>query len=285
MSEPFLSEIKIISWNYAPKGWAFCNGQLLPINQNQALFSLLGTTYGGNGQTTFALPDLRGKIPIHFGSGFILGQTGGAESHTLTQSRDADAHPYPQRRRAANGTQAIPVGNLLGARATKLYAPADESGRDERRLGDQPRAAARRTTNMQPYLDAEFCHRPPGHLPVAELRRRIHGQSLCRRDSDVRAAASRPPAGCSATGQLLPISENETLFNLIGTTYGGDGESTFAAAQSAEPRADARGQRSTSLGRDRRRRGGHADRRSRFRSTASAPARDGAATEPNRRTI
>jgi microcystin-dependent protein len=87
MSEPFLSEIKLISFNFPPKGWAFCNGQLLPINQNQALFSLLGTTYGGNGQTTFALPDFRGRMPIHMGNGHTLGERSGAESHTVTQSQ------------------------------------------------------------------------------------------------------------------------------------------------------------------------------------------------------
>src|ERR1700704_4825421 len=86
MGTPFMSEIKIISWNFAPKGWAFCNGQFLPINQNQALFSLLGTTYGGNGQTTFALPDLRGRVPIHVGQGFTQGNAVGKESHTLIQS-------------------------------------------------------------------------------------------------------------------------------------------------------------------------------------------------------
>src|SRR5213078_4093482 len=85
MSEPFLAEIKIISWNFAPKGWAFCNGQLLPINQNQALFSLLGTTYGGDGRVNFALPNLRGKVPISFGSGFTLGETAGSTAVTITQ--------------------------------------------------------------------------------------------------------------------------------------------------------------------------------------------------------
>src|ERR1700675_2469155 len=82
MAEPFLSEIRIFSFNFAPKGWALCNGQLLPINQNQALFSLLGTTYGGNGQTNFALPDLRGSAPIHFGK-HVLGERSGEEAHTL----------------------------------------------------------------------------------------------------------------------------------------------------------------------------------------------------------
>src|SRR3954453_11755811 len=86
MSEPFLSEIKLMSFIFAPKGWALCNGQFLPINQNQALFSLLGTTYGGDGRVTFALPDLRSRIPIHMGDSHTLGERGGQESHTLTIS-------------------------------------------------------------------------------------------------------------------------------------------------------------------------------------------------------
>src|SRR5256885_13982309 len=92
MAEPFLSEIRIMSFNFAPKGWALSNGQLLPINQNQALFSLLGTTYGGNGQTNFALPDLRGNVPIHFGK-HTLGEVGGTESVTINQSTMA-AHTH-----------------------------------------------------------------------------------------------------------------------------------------------------------------------------------------------
>src|SRR6202166_3221444 len=86
MSEPFLSEIKIISFGFPPKGWALCNGQLLPINQNQALFSLLGTTYGGNGQTTFGLPNLQSRLPMHMSNGHTLGERGGEENHTLSIS-------------------------------------------------------------------------------------------------------------------------------------------------------------------------------------------------------
>ena len=85
MSEPFLSEIKIVSFNFPPKGWALCNGQFLPINQNQALFALLGTTYGGNGQTTFALPNLRGRVPIHMGNGHTLGEAAGSTAVTISQ--------------------------------------------------------------------------------------------------------------------------------------------------------------------------------------------------------
>lgn len=93
MGTPFLGEIKIISWNFAPQGWAFCNGQFMPINQNQALFSLFGTMYGGNGQTTFALPDLRGRVPIHVGGGFTQGQVGGEQAHTITMS-EMPAHNH-----------------------------------------------------------------------------------------------------------------------------------------------------------------------------------------------
>src|ERR1043165_5239625 len=84
MAEPFLSEIRIMSFGFPPKGWALCNGQLLPINQNQALFSLLGTTYGGDGRVNFGLPDLRGRVPIHMGSGHTLGERGGEQSHTIS---------------------------------------------------------------------------------------------------------------------------------------------------------------------------------------------------------
>jgi microcystin-dependent protein len=120
MSQPFLGEIKIISWNFAPKGWAFCNGQFMPINQNQALFSLLGTMYGGNGQTTFALPDFRGRVPIHVGSGFTEGQAGGQEFHTVTQS-EMPAHNHFASATSVAATKGAPNGNFLGNVSTKVY--------------------------------------------------------------------------------------------------------------------------------------------------------------------
>src|ERR1700691_3733805 len=89
MAEPFLSEIRIMSFGFAPNGWALCNGQLLPINQNQALFSLLGTTYGGDGRVTFGLPQLQTRVPIHMGSGYVLGQVAGENTHTLNFSEMA----------------------------------------------------------------------------------------------------------------------------------------------------------------------------------------------------
>lgn len=121
MGTPFMSEVKIISWNFAPKGWAFCNGQFLPINQNQALFSLIGTTFGGNGQTTFALPDMRGRAPIHQGAGFLLGQAGGQSAHTVTQS-EMPAHNHFVNGTNNNASQASPNPNA----ATMGYARAGQ---------------------------------------------------------------------------------------------------------------------------------------------------------------
>jgi microcystin-dependent protein len=120
MGTPFLSEIKIISWNFSPQGWAFCNGQFLPINQNQALFSLLGTMYGGNGQTTFALPDFRGRVPIHVGDGFIQGQAGGQEFHTVTMS-EMPQHFHTASVQPANANVQLPTNNFLAGIPTFAY--------------------------------------------------------------------------------------------------------------------------------------------------------------------
>src|ERR1041384_6298748 len=121
MAEPFLSEIRIMSFNFAPKGWATCNEQQLPINQNQALFSLLGTTFGGNGQTTFALPNLQGAVPIHVGNGNTLGQKGGATSVTVN-IQQLPPHPHPLNAVDASGTLGNPKGNLLAQVANAYTA-------------------------------------------------------------------------------------------------------------------------------------------------------------------
>src|SRR3954449_3267813 len=112
MATPYLGEIKLMSFNFAPKGWAQCNGQLLPINQNQALFSLLGTTYGGDGRVNFALPDLRGRAPMHIGNGFTQGQRSGEESHTVTMQEMA-THNHFVSASSSNGNQAD-IGILAG---------------------------------------------------------------------------------------------------------------------------------------------------------------------------
>ena len=147
MSEPFLGELKLISWNFPPKGWAFCNGQLLPINQNQALFSILGTTYGGNGQTTFALPDLRGRTPVYTGQGLTLGQAGGETAHTLNQSE------MPQHSHApAANTGAATVGPLNNNfwSATGAYGAAANSSMNATEIS--PVGGSQAHANMQPYL-------------------------------------------------------------------------------------------------------------------------------------
>ena len=129
MSQPFLAEIKIISWNFAPKGWALCNGQLMPINQNQALFSLLGTTFGGDGRTTFGLPDFRGRTAIHQGQGFLIGQAAGEEFHTINPS-EMPAHNHVANASSAQANQATlvtqpgPTPNILAAVQGNQYAPA-----------------------------------------------------------------------------------------------------------------------------------------------------------------
>src|SRR5881628_2904372 len=117
MAEPFLSEIRIMSFNFPPKGWALCDGQLLPINQNQALFSLLGTTYGGDGRVNFGLPDLRGRAPIHEGSGHTLGERGGEQGHTLSIS-ELPTHAHVFHGSAAGATvNTGPGGSYLGQAA------------------------------------------------------------------------------------------------------------------------------------------------------------------------
>ena len=120
MSQPFMGEIKIISWNFAPKGWAFCNGQLLPINQNQALFSILGTTFGGDGRVNFGLPDYRGRVPLHVGGGFNLGQAGGQEFHTVTQS-EMPAHTHSLRANKVAADATALTGNFLAEAPGGIY--------------------------------------------------------------------------------------------------------------------------------------------------------------------
>src|SRR6266700_3437356 len=116
MSEPFLSEIKIMSFVFAPKGWALCNGQLLPINQNQPLFSLLGTTFGGDGRVNFALPNLQGRTPIHGGNGHTLGESGGEQARTVSTTE------LPQHAHAANATTAQADANSNGPAPTRMPA-------------------------------------------------------------------------------------------------------------------------------------------------------------------
>jgi microcystin-dependent protein len=162
MPEPFLSEIKIVSFNFAPKGWALCNGQSLPINQNQALFALLGTTYGGNGQTTFNLPNLRGQVPIHVGAGFTLGEAAGSSAVTITQ-QTMPQHIHFAQGSSNGGDTPTAVGNLL-ASALNVYRQADGLQNLEPTSltnigGSQPH------NNMMPYLVLNFIIALQGIFP------------------------------------------------------------------------------------------------------------------------
>jgi microcystin-dependent protein len=162
MSTPYLSEIRIMSFNYPPKGWAFCNGQLLPINQNQALFSLLGTTYGGDGRTTFGLPNLQGQTPIHMGNGYTLGQKGGEQNHTLAVAE------LPIHNHSLIGTQLganTPApGNALLATTDNLYAaPGNLTSLNPGSISNN--GSSQPHLNMQPYLVPNFCIALQGIFP------------------------------------------------------------------------------------------------------------------------
>jgi microcystin-dependent protein len=146
---PFLSEVKIVPFNFPPKGWAFCNGQQLPINQNQALFSLVGTMYGGNGQTTFALPDLRGRVPIHLGAGFLQGQAGGEAAHTLTIS-EMPQHFHLFQGTTNDANQPAPTGNLLGTTSNEYTPPQNLTTLNPGSITNTGGSQAH--PNMQPYL-------------------------------------------------------------------------------------------------------------------------------------
>jgi microcystin-dependent protein len=168
MSEPFLGEIRMFGGNFAPRGWAFCNGQILSIAQNTALFSLLGTTYGGNGQTTFALPDLRGRSPMHWGQGpgltnRTLGERSGTEAVKLTRSQ-MPAHSHEMRATGTPANSVAPVNRLLAVGGNQYQATWDQATvMSSRSIGptgsDQPHA------NMHPYLAVSFIIALEGIFP------------------------------------------------------------------------------------------------------------------------
>lgn len=170
MAEPFLSEIRIFSFNFAPKGWALCNGQSLPINQNQALFSLLGTVYGGNGQTTFNLPNLRGRTSIHEGAGHTLGEVGGASAVTINmQSMPTHTHPLTANMAVVganlNSTLGVPGANNWANSGKTCWNTAfpGNSTMNPQSVGNVGGSQAH--NNMQPYLVLNFCIALQGIFP------------------------------------------------------------------------------------------------------------------------
>lgn len=170
MADPFVSEIRIFSFNFAPKGWAFCNGQILPISQNTALFSLLGTTYGGNGASNFALPDMQGRTPMHPGQGpglslHDLGEMGGSETVTLLES-EIPSHSHTLSVASLNSQSTTPVNNSLGrGNPVRVYT----SGSPATAMGANSIATAGGGlphNNMMPYLTMSFCIALQGVFPA-----------------------------------------------------------------------------------------------------------------------
>ena len=169
MSEPFLAEIKIVGFNFAPRGWAFCDGQLLPINQNQSLYSLLGTTYGGDGSSSFALPDLRGRVPIHEGSNdtggnHTLGSKGGEESHVLN-SVEMPQHTHNVQASTVEGDTNSPAGNVLASSAQTYRNPAGTSLVPMHTSTFANSGGGQAHENMQPFLAVTFCIALQGLFP------------------------------------------------------------------------------------------------------------------------
>ena len=166
MAQPYVSEIRIMSFVFAPKGWALCNGQLLPINQNQALFSLLGTTYGGDGRVNFALPDLRARTPIHVGSGHTLGERGGEQAHTLSIAE------LPEHTHVLNGTNNASNTSLVTTPVVFANSVPSEmfSGNTANMVAMAPAAitnvgGSQAHLNMQPFLTLSFCIALQGLFP------------------------------------------------------------------------------------------------------------------------
>jgi microcystin-dependent protein len=167
MAEPFLSEIRIMSFGFAPRGWALCNGQTLPINQNQGLFSLLGTTFGGDGRVNFALPDLRARTPIHVGSGHTLGEKGGEQAHTLSIA-ELPTHTHAASGSSATADAAVPTGNLLSVVDNTTFGNSYAGASNMVAMSPQAvsnTGGSQAHLNMQPFLTLSFCIALQGIFP------------------------------------------------------------------------------------------------------------------------
>jgi len=156
MAQPYVGEIRIFAGNFAPAGWMFCEGQILPISENETLFQLIGTTYGGDGESTFALPDLRGRLPIHQGNSFILAETGGVEEVTLTVQQ-IPAHSHALLASTANGSQTNPGNNVVATSPGNVFPYiADPPGLNMSASAIGPVGGSQPHTNFQPYLCVDF---------------------------------------------------------------------------------------------------------------------------------
>jgi len=155
MAQPYVGEIRMFAGNFAPAGWMFCEGQLLPISEYETLFNLIGTTYGGDGQSTFALPDLRGRIPVHQGNGFTLAETGGAEEITLTVSQ-IPAHSHPFLASSSPGTTSSPQGSIPATTSTGFLYINENTNQNMATTAIMATGGSQPHTNFQPYLCVDF---------------------------------------------------------------------------------------------------------------------------------
>jgi len=155
MAQPYVGEIRMFAGNFAPAGWMLCEGQLLPISENETLFQLIGTTYGGDGQSTFALPDLRGRLPLQMGNGFTLAETGGAEEITLTVSQ-IPAHSHPLLASTSGGTLASPVNNVLAESVAINPYIEDQANGNMNPAAVSAMGGSQPHSNFQPYLCVNF---------------------------------------------------------------------------------------------------------------------------------
>lgn len=165
MSEPFLAEVRMVGFNFAPRGWALCDGQIMPINQNQSLYSLLGTTYGGDGRTSFALPDMRGRTPLHVGNGYKEGNKGGEETHTLSIS-EMPQHKHAVNASHDNATATSPSGKSLAAARENTYSAYDNATKVAMANDFLTHVGGGQAhENMQPYTTLNFCIAIQGLFP------------------------------------------------------------------------------------------------------------------------
>lgn len=233
MPEPYIGEIRIFGGNFAPQGWAFCNGQTMAISENDALFTLIGTTYGGDGQQTFNLPNLQSRFPVHMGTGagstFTIGEMAGEEEVTLTtQQIPIHTHPAGCDDPGTNSGNSPGPGNHVWAHqsSTGVYTTAFNPAANMNPNAVAPAGGSQPHENMMPFLGINFIISLFGIFP--QQSGGGPGDEPFLGELKIFSFNFAPKGWALANGQLLPINQNQALFALFGTMYGGNGQTTFA---------------------------------------------------------
>ncbi|CAN7556050.1 phage tail protein [Paenibacillus sp. LjRoot56] len=218
----YVGEIRMFGGNFAPVGWMFCSGQILPISQYESLFSLLGTTYGGDGVSTFALPNLQSRVPLHVGDEATFGEQGGVEEVTLTVNQ-IPAHSHAFGVSSKFGSTNTPEGTVLARSTLNQFTDSVGTAQTTGILGSTGGSGAH--SNIQPYLAINYIICVEGDYPSIEGG--MYDEEYL---AEIRWVAFNfvPRGWALCNGQTLPIAQNQALFALMGTTYGGNGQSTFA---------------------------------------------------------